>query len=110
MLVLKFGGTSVQDAPAMDQALDITLPYLSQAPLLVSSAMAGVTNDLVALVDAVERQDGPAADALVEKLEVRHKTVLQEAAQGTFLEEGRPRLAALFADLRGPGQRVHPPQ
>jgi len=100
MLVLKFGGTSVQDAPAMDQALDITVPYLPQAPLLVSSAMAGVTNDLVSLIQAVEHQDGSTADSLVEKLESRHKSVLQDAAQGAILEDGKLRLLALFADLR----------
>jgi aspartate kinase len=100
MIVLKFGGTSVQDARAMDQALDITVPYLSQAPLLVSSAMAGVTNELVALIEAVGRQDSSSADALVNKLETRHKSVLQEAAEGPLLEEGRLRIDALFTDLR----------
>ncbi len=84
----------------MDQALDIAFPYLPQAPLLVSSAMAGVTNDLVALLEAVGSQDAPGADGLVHKLETRHVGVLQEVAQGSFLEEGRLRVAALFVDLK----------
>lgn len=100
MIVLKFGGTSVQDAKAMDQALDITVPYLSQAPVLVSSALSGVTNDLVALIESVRRQDSPAADRLVTALESRHMTVLQDCAQGQALEEGRLRIEAHFADLK----------
>jgi aspartate kinase len=97
MIVLKFGGTSVQDARAMDQALDITVPYLPQAPVLVSSAMAGVTNDLVALIEAIQTQNEPAARALVEKLETRHKAVLADAAQGSAHAVG---LAAIEAHLR----------
>lgn len=100
MIVLKFGGTSVQDSAAMDQALDITVPYLSQAPLLVSSAMAGVTNELVSLIDAIRSQDSARADGLVASLESRHKSVLQNCAQGAVHEETRLSLEALFADLK----------
>jgi len=100
MIVLKFGGTSVQDARAMDQALDITLPYLSQAPVLVSSAMAGVTNDLVALIEAIRTQDPGRAEALVASLETRHKAVLFDAAQGPAHEEGRVRVEAHLTDLK----------
>lgn len=100
MIVLKFGGTSVQDAKAMDQALDITVPYLSQAPLLVSSAMSGVTNDLVALVEAVSRRDTVAADGLLQGLESRHRGVLADCAQDSLYEEGLGRITALLTDLK----------
>jgi aspartate kinase len=99
MIVLKFGGTSVQDVKAMDQALDITVPYLSQAPLLVSSAMAGVTNTLVAVLEAVEKQDEATALSLVKDLETRHKAVLAEAAQGPAYEGGRVKVDAVLTDL-----------
>jgi aspartate kinase len=84
----------------MDQALDITVPYLSQAPVLVSSAMSGVTNDLVALVDAIGRQEEAVAEALVEKLESRHRAVLADCAQGAAHAEGTLRLEGLFTDLK----------
>jgi aspartate kinase len=100
MIVLKFGGTSVQDAKAMDQVIDITLPSLPRAPLLVSSAMAGVTNALVALMDSVVARNASAAETLITELEVRHFGVLQEAAQGAALEDARARLSGLFTDLK----------
>ena len=100
MIVLKFGGTSVQDARAMDQALDITFPLLGRAPLLVCSAMAGVTNTLVELVDAVAAQDASRALELVTALESRHKQVLADAAQGAVFEDARLRLDAHFTDLK----------
>jgi aspartate kinase len=100
MIVLKFGGTSVQDSRAMDQALDIVLPYLPQAPVMVSSAMAGITNELVALLGAVTHQDAAAAEVFVEQIEQRHRTVLAEAAQGDVFASTSLRLEALFTDLR----------
>jgi aspartate kinase len=100
MIVLKFGGTSVQDARAMDQALDITFPLLPQSPLLVSSAMSGVTNSLVELVDSVAAQDSKKAAELLTSLEARHKEVLAASTQGAVFEDGRMKLEAHFADLK----------
>ena len=100
MIVLKFGGTSVQDARAMDQALDITVPTLPQAPLLVSSALSGVTNDLVALLEAVQKQDTAASQVLLDALERRHKAVLQDCCHGVNFEEGRLQLDGYLTDLK----------
>jgi aspartate kinase len=100
MIVLKFGGTSVQDATAMDQAIDIALPLLGEAPLVVSSAMAGVTNTLVELVETVRHQDAARASELVAQLETRHRDVLADAAQGQAHEDGRGRLEGHFNDLK----------
>ena len=46
MIVLKFGGTSVQNAEMMDATLSIVEEQLERAPVLVSSAMAKVTDQL----------------------------------------------------------------
>ena len=46
MIVLKFGGTSVQNANWIDKAINITEKQLNKAPVLVSSAM-GKTTDLI---------------------------------------------------------------
>lgn len=100
MIVLKFGGTSVQDARAMDQALDITLPYLPRAAVLVSSAMAGVTNDLVALIEAVQNQKQSEAERLVASVETRHRAVLADAAQGDAHAEGLARIEGHLTDLK----------
>ena len=46
MIVLKFGGTSVQNAEMMDATLSIVAGQLDRAPVLVSSAMSKVTDQL----------------------------------------------------------------
>ena len=52
MIVMKFGGTSVEDAAAMRNVSAIVARELDRAPLVVVSACAGVTNALVAVAQA----------------------------------------------------------
>lgn len=99
MIVLKFGGTSVQDSGAMDQALDIVLPYLPKGVVLVSSAMAGVTNTLVSLIEAVKKQDSDQSEVLLQELRSRHDAVLSAAAQGQALNEGQKLVDKHLSDL-----------
>lgn len=51
MLVMKFGGTSVADAQRIRAVAGIVRSRLNQRPLVVVSAMAGVTDELVRLCD-----------------------------------------------------------
>ncbi len=99
MIVLKFGGTSVQNAQAIDGALDIAARELSRAPLLVSSAMAGVTNELVELVSALETGQQEVASSLVAGIVTRHHETLEALASGHALEQGRVLLNSHLGDL-----------
>ena len=47
MIVMKFGGTSVRDEAAMDRAAAIVADRIDKAPLVVVSAMSGVTSRLL---------------------------------------------------------------
>jgi aspartate kinase len=47
MIVVKFGGTSIQDAPAIRNVCDIVISRVQQKPVVVLSACAGVTNALI---------------------------------------------------------------
>jgi aspartate kinase len=49
VIVLKFGGTSVQDAEAIDRVAGIVRGRMPGRPLVVVSAMAGATNALLAI-------------------------------------------------------------
>lgn len=51
MIVMKFGGTSVQDVKAMNAVLDIVIARKDKIPLVVASACAGVTNQLLELAE-----------------------------------------------------------
>ena len=47
MIIVKFGGTSVGDAGAIRRAAEIVRGRMSRTPIVVVSAMAGVTNELL---------------------------------------------------------------
>jgi aspartate kinase len=57
MIVMKFGGTSVQDAKAIERAAAIVKARLAQKPVVVVSAMAKVTDQLLAMARAAGSGD-----------------------------------------------------
>lgn len=72
MIVMKFGGTSVKDAAAISQVVDIVKGKLSRRPVVVVSAMAGVTDALLRIsMTAADRRFNDAVPSL-EELRERH--------------------------------------
>ncbi len=55
MIVMKFGGSSVQDATAIRRVASIVAPRLAEQPLVVVSAMGGVTDKLVQVAETAAR-------------------------------------------------------
>lgn len=47
MLTMKFGGTSVGDVPRLQEVVSIVKTFLHEKPVVVASAMSGVTNLLL---------------------------------------------------------------
>lgn len=78
MIVMKFGGTSVQDAAAMGRMIEIVRGRLPERPLVAVSAMAKVTRVLCEIAEAAARQDAAQADGLLAGLLGRHHAVAEE--------------------------------
>ena len=76
MIVLKFGGTSVGDATAIARTGRIVASRIDQGPIVVVSALAGVTNALIALAEQAAKGHLIGAIRAVEGLRERH---LQQA-------------------------------
>lgn len=72
MLVMKFGGTSVEDAKAIDRAATIVKSRLPQKPVVVVSAMSKVTDQLLATARAAGSGDRDTALKLSRALRERH--------------------------------------
>ena len=49
MIVMKFGGTSVEDEAAIERAAAIVFSRLEEKPVVVVSALAGVTENTACL-------------------------------------------------------------
>lgn len=88
MLVMKFGGTSVQDAAAMRNAVEIVSSRLDRAPIVVVSAMARVTDMLLRIAEAAKARRLDNALAMIEEVRDRHLTTASELLDGTELLHG----------------------
>ena len=74
-VVMKFGGTSVEDATAIGRSAVIVAGRLAQgkSPVVVVSAMAKVTDQLLCAAAAASRGDRTGALAISSRLRTRHR-------------------------------------
>ncbi|MHC5112830.1 MAG: bifunctional aspartate kinase/homoserine dehydrogenase I [Planctomycetota bacterium] len=80
MLVMKFGGTSVANADRIRHAADLVLRE-TRPVIVVTSAMGGVTDDLLRLAaSARERQQGE-VDALLAEFRRRHEAATEQVTE-----------------------------
>ena len=78
MIVMKFGGTSVQDAAAIARACEIVIGRLSRKPVVVASAMARVTDALLKIARTAEQRNRDEALSLADELRERHLAAARE--------------------------------
>lgn len=78
MIVAKFGGTSVADAPAISRLTDIIRARLAERPVVVVSALARVTDTLLSLARRAEAGNDAALDAAIAALLERHGQIAQQ--------------------------------
>lgn len=88
MIIIKFGGTSVGDADRVANAIEIVASRREQKPIVVVSALAGVTNDLVAASEAACAQKPNEVRDIIQRVRARHEDVALRLVQqkSDFLE------------------------
>ncbi len=99
MIIMKFGGTSVEDAKAIANVAEIVKKNYANRPVVVSSACAGITNQL--LKTASLAQQGKKDEALenVAAIESRHKKIVKELFEGETAKSLHRHLAAVAEEL-----------
>src|SRR5215470_5035938 len=78
MIVMKFGGTSVQDAAAINRVAEIVRSKLGRKPVVVVSAMARVTDALLRIAGVANDRRFEEAAGLIAALSERHLGVARE--------------------------------
>ena len=78
MIVIKFGGTSVQDAQAIGRVISIVEDRLAEKPVVVVSALARVTRLLVKIAEEAKMQNQRAVSDLMAQLRERHVALSRE--------------------------------
>jgi aspartate kinase len=98
LVVMKFGGTSVEDAAAILRTAKIVAGRVANGlqPVVVVSAMARVTDLLISAAATAARGDRASAMAITERLRIRHCDTAMQLAMGAQLREDP--LAATRAD------------
>jgi aspartate kinase len=100
MIVMKFGGSSLESAGAIEQAASIVKEHLDQKPVLVVSAMGKTTDRLLEAARSAARGDSYSARQHTEALRRMHcnetRGVLGQRAE-PFLRDS---IAPMFRDLQ----------
>lgn len=99
MIVMKFGGTSVQDAQAIERAATIVQGRLAQSPVVVVSAMAKVTDQLLSMARAAGNGDRKTALKLCRSLQERHYNTAGELLGTALFTQFHSELGADFETL-----------
>ncbi|MBR6245913.1 MAG: aspartate kinase [Bacteroidales bacterium] len=95
MIVMKFGGTSVQDAAAIQKVIEIVRSRLDERPLVVVSAFARVTRLLVEATSSLEQE------ALLEAARKRHFGVCRELLSGELLARTEAQVEEILTGISG---------
>ena len=99
MIVMKFGGTSVQDAKAIDRVASIVNERMPQHPVVVVSAMAKVTDQLLAMSRAAGAGDRKTALKLCRALQERHYDTAGELLGTALFSQFHSELGGEFENL-----------
>jgi len=94
VVVMKFGGTSVEDAAAIRRVIGIVQSRLKAHPVVVVSALARVTDQLLEAGTAAANGHLGAALAMVRDIYVRHEQLADSLVDGSAY-------SALDGELRG---------
>lgn len=88
MIVMKFGGTSVQNAEAISRVIEIVRGRLDQRPVVVVSALSKVTDLLYKISDSAAARNSALAIEQINTLRERHLALSKELLDSTpYLDE-----------------------
>jgi aspartate kinase len=107
VIVIKFGGTSVGNADRVATAIDIVAERRERDPIVVVSALAGVTNDLVAATEAAREGDAERVKEIIDAVQRRHEDVALRLVNAkhdfleSFLKKLHRQIEEIHTILRG---------
>jgi aspartate kinase len=100
MIVMKFGGTSVEDAAAIRRLVSIVRRHLYRQPVVVVSAMSKITNTLLECAKFAARGDRETLDAKLGEIKDRHFAAADELAAPEERARIKAAVEARLSELR----------
>ena len=99
MIVMKFGGTSVQNEEAIGRVISIVKTRLREKPVVVVSALARVTRLLVQIAEEAENKNAEAVASDLSALRKRHEDLCSALLSGKLLEDTLSSVGTLCDEL-----------
>lgn len=100
MIVMKFGGTSVEDAPSIERVAEIIRARLNLKPIVVVSAMGKTTRKLLQAAEASAAGDNRTTLGIVADLKTRHLSEARRVIKNTDGREVFSLIDKHFDELR----------
>lgn len=102
MIVMKFGGTSVQDSAAVNRLVEIVRKKIHLHPVVVVSALSKVTDTLQKIANQSYKGDLKSALLLTETLQERHILMVSQllGENQPYLEETLSEINEYFVKLK----------
>ena len=107
MIVMKFGGTSLEDQSAIARAVKAVSDRIDQKPVVVLSAMGKTTNRLLEISEAARRKQMDAAQTLITELGEDHLSIASRLLSGTRLADTEKELGGLFQEISDTTQGLY---
>jgi aspartate kinase len=98
MIVMKFGGTSVEDAASIERVAEIVTAHLAVKPVVVVSAMGKTTRLLLQAARDAARGEGRASAATALELKTRHASQARQLIKQK--DEALQFIESYFGELR----------
>ncbi len=99
MIVMKFGGTSLEDAPAIRRVAGIVRRELHRSPLVVVSACAGITDSLSRVAAQARERNLRGALRSVREIRRRHERIARELLRPPRARKALQHLRAMASEL-----------
>lgn len=101
MIVMKFGGTSVQDSGAINRIINIVKSRVARKPVMVSSATAKTTDTLLLCCKSASEENYERACEIIRQIKERHLKISDDLISNqNKLEELKTKIKDLLDGLR----------
>lgn len=101
MIVMKFGGTSIQDSESINRIIGIIKSRLKKKPVVVLSATAGTTDKLLKCCDSASSGNFQKASDIIRQIKERHLKIAKEIIKDeNILEELNSKISELISQLK----------
>lgn len=101
MIVMKFGGSSLESSEALSRVCGIVKSHLHRRPVVVVSAIGKTTNHLLSMAGEASRGHGYNARRTLDALQDTHFRIAEDLVSGKNLDSLERSLQNSFRELHG---------